>query len=281
MNETKKETAFIKMPEYFFDYGLQVFTHTEYDILEYILRNTIGWHKMECEASIKTMALMRHYSEKNIIMSINNLIAKTNIFNKIVYREKGSCIKKTKYIITENSVKLLNDYIKNNMSADFEAKKEQIKNRSIEAETRLKECREILLKKQQTLSTKTKNTENVRSNNEYRKSDYLLECWQEIINNFENDEYTTFAEYKDSQYNYYFENGYFESLPVEKYDDKIDIRLSDLMRFTSDLKTIDFYTTLIENKKTIGGQSKYLYNTLKINFGFKAKNMDRINIIYE
>ncbi len=105
----KKDKEFFKFPQYFFDYGLQVFTHTEYDIMAYILRNIIGWNdgRMECVLSIKKIALMRHHSEKNIIKTINNLIKKTNVFSKVVYREKGSCIKQTKYIITENSIKIL------------------------------------------------------------------------------------------------------------------------------------------------------------------------------
>ena len=140
-----------------------------------------------------------------------------------------------------------------------------------------------MLKKQEALlqPSKTENADTIENDNKYRKSEYRLEVWQVILNNFDIQEGYSFKEYKDFQYNHYFENGYFESRPIEKYDDKMDIRLSDLMRFTSDLKMIDLYTTLIENKKTIGCQSKYLYNTLKINFGFKAKNIDRINIIYE
>jgi hypothetical protein len=146
-----KENQFFKMPMYFFDYGLQCFTHTEYDILQYILRNTIGWSKLDCDMSIKKMALMKHYSERNIIKAVNNLIEKTGVFNKIVYREKGSCIKKTKYIITENSVKLLNEYVRKNIPADFETKLENLKKRNIEAVERLEKGKYDLVEKQKEL----------------------------------------------------------------------------------------------------------------------------------
>jgi len=273
-----KEKSFFKIPEYFFDYGLQVFTHCEYDILQYIIRNTIGWNKLECELSIKNMALMRHYSEKNIIKSINNLIDKTSVFNKIVYREKGSCIKKTKYIITENSVKILNNYIKKNMPNDFNDKKEKLKARNIEAIERIENEKQKLLENQNKLLP-VNDTENKETDNgiENENKKYLLCAIQEIINDYDPNEcrYDTFNEWKEFIYD--CQLGY---VPEETDSDKIDIRLSDLFIFTDDIKTIDFYNTLIENKKMIGGQEKYFYNTLRINFGIR-KNFDRINVIYE
>ena len=292
----EKNKGFFKMPEYFFDYGLQVFTHTEYDIISYILRNIIGWNdgRMECILSIKKIALMRHHSEKNIIKTINNLIIKTNVFSKVVYREKGSCIKQTKYIITENSVKILNDYIKNNIPPEFEIKKENLKNRSSLAIERIEQEKQSLIEKQKVILDSIKEnetTENESTINEpienetestisYKEyySGYLLDCWQEIINTFGLEEWdnSSFKEHKEYHY-----KSILQYIPDEKFDEKIDIQLSDLIKFTTNLKIIDFFNTLIKNKKTIGGQSKYLYQTLKMEFKFEERNIDRINIIYE
>jgi hypothetical protein len=282
----KNNNGYFKIPEYFFDYGLQVFTHTEYDILAYILRNIIGWNdgRIECELSIKNMALMRHYSEKNIIKAIKNLIEKTNVFSKVVYREKGSCIKKTKYIITENSVNILNDYVRKNIPTDFETKKENLKNRSLEAIERIEQEKQSLTEKQQHIIDLIKENETIENSNvsttsnEDIYSDYLLECWQATINTFGLDKWddSSFKEHKEFHY-----KRFFDCIPKETNDEKIDIRLSDLIRFTTDLKTIDFLNTLIKNKKMVGGQSNYFYLTLKIGFKFNGRNLDRINVIYE
>jgi hypothetical protein len=286
-NEKKKEEGFFRFPECFFDYGLQCFTHTEYDILAYILRNTIGWHKYECELSIKNMALMRHYSEKNIIKAVNNLVKKTNVFSKVVYREKGSCIKKTKYIITKNSVNILNDYIKNNIPPDFETKKENLKNRSLEAMDRIEQERQSLMEKHQQMIGLSKENEAVENDNIPDTDDVinyesLFLVWDEIINSEDSYEviFATFKEYKDKVYEYHL--GY---VPKEKYDNKIDIKLSDLLRFTTNSKTIDLFTNLInnykKNKLITDEQIKYLYDLLRKDLGFNKNNFDRINIIYE
>lgn len=284
-NKTEKmNNGFFKMPEYFFDYGLQVFTHTEYDIIQYILRNTIGWNKLECDLSIKNMALMRCYSEKNIIKSIKNLIEKTGVFSKVVYREKGSCIKKTKYIITENSVNILNDYVRQNIPNDFNERKEKLKNRIIEATERIENEKQKLLEKQNILLP-VDDTENNECQNETEngiKSEnkiYLLDAIQEIINDYDKNEcrYDTFNEYKKVVF-----DAHLCYVPIEKDEEKIDIRLSDLLNFTDDNKTINFYNALIKNKKMIGGQKDLFFNTLKINFGIiNERNFDRINVIYE
>jgi hypothetical protein len=237
---------------------------------------------------------MRHHSEKNIIKTINNLIKKTNVFSKVVYREKGSCIKQTKYIITENSIKILNDYIKNNMPPDFETKKENLKNRSLLAVERIEQEKQSLIEKQKVILDSIKENETTEnesiinepieneteSNISYKDlySGYLLECWQEIIYSFREEEWdnTTFKEHKE----YYYKR-FLDYIPEEKFEEKIDVKLSDLLKFTDNLKTKDFFTTLIKNKKTIGGQSKYLYQTLVMGFNFNERNIDRINIIYE
>jgi hypothetical protein len=293
-NEGKKQDGFFQIPEYFHDYGLQVFTHTEYDVLHYILRNTIGWHKLECEISIKTIALMKHYSEKNIIKAINNLIAKTGVFNKVVYREKGSCIKRTKYIITENSVKLLNEYVNKNIPADFEKKKKQIKNRSMEAIERLEKGKQDLLEKQNEL-LQSVNDDFIETDNDYENEiNYenkrrLLEAYKEIINDYspDNTQYDLIdgTEYPldiFKNYKKFIYDGYLEHNPQENNENMIDIKLSDLIPLTQDNRTINFYNTLIKNKKMIGGQKDYFYNTLKINFGIEnERNFDRINILFE
>jgi hypothetical protein len=68
----------------------------------------------------------------------------------------------------------------------------------------------------------------------------------------------------------------------EKDNEKIDIVLSDLIQLTEDSKTIGFYESLIKNKKFIGKQKKYFYDTLRINFGmWNEKNYDKINVIFE
>jgi len=280
----EKNNGFFKMPEYFFDYGLQVFTHTEYDIIAYILRNIIGWNdgRLECILSIKNIALMRHHSEKNIIKTINNLIKKTNVFSKVVYREKGSCIKKTKYIITNDSIKILNDYIKKNIPTDFETKKENLKNRTILAIEKIEKEKQSLIEKQKVILDSIKENERKKLEPKPTMNDYdfteLINAWHEILDDYYPDEcrYDTFKEYKE-----YIYDAYFWSIPEEKYDDKIDIKLSVLISFTEDFKTIDFLNTLIKNKKMVGGQSQYLYDTLKIGFRFKGRNFERINVIYE
>jgi hypothetical protein len=275
-----KKEAFFKIPEYFHDYGLQCFSHIEYDILHYILRNTIGWNRYEFEVSIKKIALIKHYSEKNIIKAINKLIEKTGVFDKEVYREKGSYIKKTRYFITENSVKVLNEYVRNNIPDDYFEKIEAIKNRKNEAVERLENKKQELIEKQQTLLPVLEVATNETTENDDDKfnKNYLLGAWKEIINDYDANECRedTFKEYKELVY-----DGYLGFIPQETDDDTIDIRLSDLMGLTDDSKTIDFYTTLIKRKKMVGGQSNFFYNTLKINFGFKAKNIERINVIYE
>jgi hypothetical protein len=295
-NETdKKKDGFFRMPEYFFDYGLQCFTHTEYDVLSYILRNTIGWNRLECEVSIKKIALMKHYSEKNIIKSINNLIRKTDVFTKLVYRDKGSCIKKTKYIITENSVKILNDYIKRNIPENFNEKLKNLKNRSMEAMERLEQGRKNLFEKQQELlqsvDTENNNLENESTN---EKKEVLLSAFKEIINDYNPDTFMSdvypdgkggYIEYDLGVFKYWkrhIYDSYITPIPKEIDDEKIDMRLSDMLPFTDDLKTINFYKTLIKNKKMIDRQQEYFYNTLKINFGIiNEKYFDRINVIYE
>lgn len=257
----EKSTNYFQVPLYFHDYGLQVFTHIEYDIIHYILRNTIGWNKKDFVVSIKTIALMKHYNEKNIIKAINNLIDKTGVFNKIVYREKGSYTKKTKYFISENSVELLNDYVKRNIPPDFFERKKAIENRSIEAEKRLQEGREKLLQKQKELlqpvkdeppvsvSLTTDNNITEITDEKQEELNYLLEAYQSIINNYDPDECNqdTFKEYKEDTYGCYLYD-----IPKESDDDKIDIRLSDLIHLTDDTKTIEFYNTLIKNKKMVG-----------------------------
>jgi hypothetical protein len=288
------------VPLYFHDYGLQVFTHIEYDILNYILRNTIGWkddknnYRKDFHASIKTIALMKRYNEKNIIKAINNLIEKTGVFDKVVYREKGSCLKKTKYFITENSVELLNEYVKKNMPADFFERKKAIENRTIEAGKRLSDGKEKLLKRQQELlqsvkdeapafiSLKTENTDETEITDEKQDELFcLLDAYREIINDFDPDEccdwqYNNFKEYKDGCY-----ESYMGHIPDEKDDGKIDIRLSDLIYLTDDIKTIDFYNTLIKNKRFTGNQSNYFYDTLKMNFGIiNENNFVKINIVF-
>jgi hypothetical protein len=286
----KKNEGFFQVSLFFHDYGLQVFTHIEYDILHYILRNTIGWGKNECIVSIKMIALIKHYSEKNIIKAINNLIDKTGVFNKIVYREKGSCIKKTKYFISDNSVELLNDYVEKNIPATFLEKKKDIENRSKEAEKRLQEGKEKLLERQQallqSLENNTTDTTETNNQNETEMTDeeqerlfYKLNAIQEIINDYGSAECweDNFKEYKENLYLCHI--GY---VPDETYDEKIDIKISDLSNLTNDTKTINFYNTLIKNKRMIGGQSKYFYDTLKINYKlYNEKNFDRINVIYE
>jgi hypothetical protein len=77
--------GFFATPLYFYDYGLQVFSHIEYDVLGYILRNTIGFKRLEFDASIKKIALIKHYSEKNIIKAINNLIEKSYRKDRGIY----------------------------------------------------------------------------------------------------------------------------------------------------------------------------------------------------
>jgi hypothetical protein len=224
------------------------------------------------------IALVKHYNEKNIITAINDLIQKTGIFNKMVYCENG--IKKTKYYIADNSLEVLNTYVKNNMPTAFYEKMEAIKNRTKEAEERLNEGIKNLAEKQKDLLGLSKNEiqedETTETDDDYQN--YLLGTWKEIINDYDADEcrQDTFKEYKE-----YIYECYLGFIPQETDDDKIDIRLSDLMRFTDDQKTTGFYNTLIEKKKMIGGQTKFFYDTLKINFGFQAKNIDRINIIYE
>jgi hypothetical protein len=216
----EREKMFFSFSEYFFDYGLQVFTHTEYDIMAYILRNIKGWNdeRTECILSIKKIALMRHHSEKNIIKTINNLIKKTNVFSKIVYREKGSCIKQTKYIITENSIKILNDYIEKNIPSDFETKKENLKNRSSLAVERIEQEKQSLIEKQQVILDSIKENETIEEkpieneteltidNDDYRNSPELLNAWYEIINDFNPDDcgFATFKQYKENLYDFYF-----------------------------------------------------------------------------
>jgi hypothetical protein len=285
------DKQFFKVPLYFYDYGLQVFSHIEYDILQYILRNTLGWQKFECEASIKTIALHRHYNEKNIINAINNLIKKTGVFNKIVYREKGSYIKKAKYFITEKSVSILNNYVKKNLPPEYEEKKKKIKNRTIEAEKRFEAMKQELLNKQLELLPQEKEyTDNTTSNEaemNFETLTFQLEAFKEILNNYDKTSNETtrcmnrtihhniFKEFKEEMY-----DTYFGKIPIEKDDEKIDIRLYDLIPLTDDTKTKDFYNTLIKNEKFQGGQLQYFYNTLKINFGI-TKSYDRINVIFE
>jgi len=280
----KRKESFFAIPEYFFDYGLQCFTHIEYDILAYILRNIIGWKdgRKECDLSIKNMALMRHWSEKSIIKAVNNLKEKTKVFSKVIYRDKGSCIKKTKYIITDDSVKILNDYIKKNMPIDFDEKKEKLKNRSVLAMERIENEKQSLNEKQQEI-LKAKSIENEMKNqnetdfknDDYRKSNDLLSAWLEIINAgyFETDE--DFINHKKRLYNLYF-----DYVPEEKQEEKIDVRLSDLKRFTDNLKTMDVFNTLIKNGKMIGRQPDNVLMSLKMDFGFQ-RNFERINIICE
>jgi hypothetical protein len=289
---------FFAIPLYFYDYGLQVFSHIEYDILGYILRNTIGFKRFEFEASIKKIALIKHYSEKNIIKAINNLIEKTGVFNKIVFRENGSLLKKTKYYITENSVNILNDYVKKNMPKEFDKKMENLKKRTMEAEEKLQKGKEELLKRQQELLPIDDNIANNDTNNtnismELETMNYdleelpdLLKAYQEIINDFsietasimyrkrEKDE-SLFKLWKEGIYDNY-------GITIKETDDeKINIQLSDLILLTDDQKTIGFYNSLIENKKFIGKQEKFFYETLKINFGiWNESNFDRINIIF-
>jgi hypothetical protein len=289
--ENEIEYDFFAIPLCFHDYGLQVFSHIEYDILNYILRNTIGWNRKDFVVSIKTIALMKHYNEKNIIKAINTLIDKTGVFNKIVYREKGSCIKKTKYFISDNSVEILNDYVKRNMPADFEERKKSIENRSIEAEKRLNEGKEKLLKKQQELLQEIKNAppvyvslgsvnlyETEITDEKQEELSNLLEAYQDIINNYDPDDMFnyTFKEYKENAYEIYLGH-----IPVEKEDDKIDLKLSDLIHLTDDRKTIELYNSLIKCKKMVGRQYKYFVDTLKINFHIKnERNLDRINVVF-
>jgi hypothetical protein len=295
--ENEKDKGFFQIPQPFFDYGLQVFTHIEYDIISYILRNTIGWQKLEFDASIKKIALHRHYSEKNIIIAINNLIEKTGVFSKIVYREKGNCIKKTKYLVSENSIKILNDYVMKNIPDDYEEKKDKIKNRSLEAENRLNEGKEKFLQKQQELLKSIKNENKditeIENTNEIETTDNdkpnYLSAWQEIINDYNPDngriavygntekELSIFKNWKE--YNYDCHLGY---IPQETYDKKIDIKLSDLIPLIDNIKTIDFLKTLIKYKGMKGGQLKLFYDRLKIDFGiFNENNYDRINVIFE
>ncbi|GHV00383.1 hypothetical protein FACS189483_10420 [Spirochaetia bacterium] len=269
---TKKNEGFFQVPEYFHDYGLQVFTHIEYDLLHYILRNTIGWNRNECIVSIKKIALIKHYSEKNIITTINNLIDKTGVFNKVVYREKGSCIKKTKYFINENSVKLLNDYVEKNIPADFWEREKAIENRSKEAEKRLQEGKEKLLEKQkgllQALKNDTADITETNNQNDTEMTDekkehllYQLDAIKEIINDYDPDEcwqQDTFKEYKEYMYQCYL-----CYVPEETNDDKIDIRISDLINLTNDKKTINFYNTLIKNKRTKKGDIEKSSKKLK------------------
>jgi hypothetical protein len=55
-----------------------------------------------------------------------------------------------------------------------------------------------------------------------------------------------------------------------------------LIFLTEDQKTIGLFETLIKDKKFVGKQEKYFYETFKINFGmWNEKNYDRINIIFE
>lgn len=292
------EIGFVKIPQCFFDYGLQVFSHIEYDIICYILRNTLGWKRLEYDASIKTIALHRHYSEKNIIIAINNLIEKTGVFSKTVYREKGSCIKKTRYFVSENSVKILNDYVIKNIPADYEEKKNRIKNRSLEAENRLNEGKEKFLQKQKELlqSVNTENADAIMETDNETENDtisenkeYLLEAYREIINDYSPENFRCVI-YGDTElslgifknWKEYIYDNYLCYIPQETDDEKIDIRLSDLITFTDDKKTIELYNTLIKYKTMKGGQKDYFYNSLKINFHINnEKNFNRINIIYE
>jgi hypothetical protein len=198
---------FFAIPLYFYDYGLQVFTHIEYDLLGYILRNTIGFKRTEFEASIKKIALIKHYSEKGVIKAINNLIDKTGVFNKMVFREKGSLLKKTKYYITDNSVNILNDFVKRNLPADFLQKLENIKNRSIEAEERLRKGREELLKRQQEILPIDTNSDTHTMAIQEETTNYavdtlpdLLKAYQEIINYFDTETTSiTYSERKDNE----------------------------------------------------------------------------------
>jgi hypothetical protein len=290
---------FFAIPLYFYDYGLQVFSHIEYDLLGYILRNTIGFNRLEFEASIKKIALIKHYSEKNIIKAINNLIEKTGVFNKIVFRENGSLLKKTKYYITDNSVNILNDYVKKNMPKEFNEKMENLKNRSMEAEEKLQKGKEELLQRQRELLPIDDNTagnDTNKTNNDMAIEEtiyydleelpYLLKAYQEIINDFD-------IEVASIMYRERKENeSLFKLWKEDKYDDygittnetddeKINIRLSDLILLTDDQKTIGFYESLIKDKKFIGKQKEFFYKTLKISFGiWNDDNFDRINIIF-
>jgi hypothetical protein len=290
---------FFAIPLYFYDYGLQVFSHIEYDLLGYILRNTIGFKRLEFEASIKKIALIKHYSEKNIIKAINSLIEKTGVFNKIVFRENGSLLKKTKYYITENSVNILNDYVKKNMPKDFNEKMGNLKTRTMEAEEKLQKGKEELLKRQRELlpiddNTATNDTNNADNsitieetmNYDLEELPDLLKAYQEIINDFSID--IASIRYSEREEN----ESLFKLWKMEKYneygittketdDEKINIQLGDLTLLTDDQKTIGFYNSLVENKKFSGKQEKFFYETLKINFGiWNEANFDRINIIF-
>jgi hypothetical protein len=290
---------FFAIPLYFYDYGLQVFSHIEYDLLGYILRNTIGFKRLEFEASIKKISLIKHYSEKNIIKAINNLIEKTGVFNKIVFRENKSLLKKTKYYITDNSVNILNDYVKRNMPKDFNEKMENLKNRSMEAEEKLQKGKEELLQRQKELLPVDDNTagnDTNKTNNDIAIEEImnyhleelpdLLKAYQEIINDFSIEVASIF--YRERKEN----ESLFKLWKEEKYDDygittkeqddeKINIQLSDLILLTDDKKTIGFYESLINNKKFVGKQKEYFYETLKISFAiWNENNFDRINIIF-
>jgi hypothetical protein len=291
---------FFAIPLYFYDYGLQVFSHIEYDLLGYILRNTIGFKRLEFEASIKKISLIKHYSEKNIIKAINNLIEKTGVFNKIVFRENGSLLKKTKYNITDNRVNILNYYVKKNIPEDFEEKMENLKKRSREAEEKLQKWKEELLQRQMellpvddnTAGNDTNKTNNDMAIEEYMNYDLeelpdLLKAYQEIINDFDSEVASImYSERKENE-------SLFKLWKEDKYDDygittketddeKINMQLSDLILLTDDQQTIGFYESLIKNKKFIGKQKEYFYKTLEISFGiWNENNFDRIKIIFE
>jgi hypothetical protein len=223
------------------------------------------------------------------------LIEKTGVFNKIVFRENGSLLKKTKYYITGNSVNILNDYVKKNMPKDFNEKMGNLKTRTMEAEEKLQKGKEELLKRQRELlpidDNDTNNADNSITIEETMNYDLeelpnLLKAYQEIINGFsietasimyrkrEKDE-SLFKLWKMEKYNEY------GITTKETDDEKINIQLGDLMLLTDDQKTIGFYNSLIENKKFSGKQEKFFYETLKINFGiWNEANFDRINIIF-
>jgi hypothetical protein len=216
-----------------------------------------------------------------------------------VFRENGSLLKKTKYYITDNSVNILNDYVKKNMPKEFNEKMENLKKRSMEAEEKLQKGKEELLQRQMELLPVDDNTatnDTNKTNNDIAIEEImsydleelpnLLKAYQEIINDFDievasimyserKENESLFKLWKEEKYDDY------GIATKEKDDEKINIQLSDLIFLTDDQKTRGFYNALIKNEKFIGKQKEYFYKTLEISFGiWNDDNFDRINIIF-
>jgi hypothetical protein len=216
-----------------------------------------------------------------------------------VFRENGSLLKKTKYYITDNSVNILNDYVKKNMPKEFNEKMENLKKRSREAEEKLQKGKEELLQRQRELlpiedddaTNDTNKTNNDMALEEIMNYDLeelpnLLKAYQEIINDFDSEVASImYSERKENEslFKLWKEEKYddYGIITKEKNDEKINIQLSDLTFLTDDQKTKGFYNSLIENERFIGKQEVFFYKTLKINFGiWNEANFDRINIIF-